>query len=152
VTTPPHAWISTTQFSRTDCFSVDPALGGQAKIDADGYIAGAPELAAEIASSSVSIDLGPKKTAYRRNGVREYVVWRVLDEALDWFILRASEYETLVPGADGILRSKCFPGLWLDAAALVRGDLQRVHAVLHDGLKSAAHQAFVRELQARGAV
>lgn len=35
------------------------AQGGTARIDADGYIRGAPELAAEIAASSVSFDLGP---------------------------------------------------------------------------------------------
>ena len=39
----------------------------------------APELVVEVAASSVSYDLHAKLNAYRRNGVREYVVWRVLD-------------------------------------------------------------------------
>jgi len=53
---------------------IDPACSGHALIDADGYIEGAPELVAEVASSSVSYDLHAKLRVYRRNGVREYIV------------------------------------------------------------------------------
>ena len=45
------------------------------------------------------------------NGVREYVVWRVLDKAIDWFVLRHSQYEPLLLSADGLYRSQVFPGL-----------------------------------------
>jgi Putative restriction endonuclease len=130
-----------------DLLYIEPACGGAIKLDAEGYIVGAPELAGEIAASSASIDLGPKMRAYRRNGVREYVVWRVLDEAIDWFILRGSDFEPLAADAEGVLRSETFPGLWLDAAALIRGDLLRVHAVLQTGLASVEHQAFVERLR-----
>ena len=37
----------------------------------DGYIQGAPELVAEIAASTATIDLREKKRAYRRNGVKK---------------------------------------------------------------------------------
>jgi Uma2 family endonuclease len=57
---------------------VQPEHGGKVRIDEDGYIEGAPDLIAEVAASSVGLDLGNKLTAYRRNGVREYVVWKVL--------------------------------------------------------------------------
>jgi Uma2 family endonuclease len=126
---------------------VDPARGGQARIDADGYVEGAPELAVEVAASSVGIDLGPKLRVYLRNGVREYLVWRVLEQAVDWFVLRQSQYVALSPNADGICQSETFPGLWLDAAALVRGDLVRVHQVLQQGLAHAEHHNFVARLQ-----
>jgi len=36
---------------------------------------------------SASFALHTKLHVYRRNGVREYVVWRVLDQQLDWFVL-----------------------------------------------------------------
>ncbi|HEX5106236.1 MAG TPA: Uma2 family endonuclease, partial [Pirellulaceae bacterium] len=62
---------------------VEPARGGQVKISEDDYIEGAPELVAEVASSSVSFDLNSKLHVYRRCGVKEYVVWRVLDKAID---------------------------------------------------------------------
>jgi Uma2 family endonuclease len=94
--------------------------GGQTRVDEDGYVSGAPELVAEVARSSVSIDLHTKLQAYRRNGVREYLVWRVEDRTLDWFILREGRFETLAPASDGLYRSEALPGLWLDAAALVR--------------------------------
>src|SRR5712692_8113016 len=72
---------------------IDPACGGQARIDADGFLEGAPELVAEVASSSVSYDLHAKMHVYRRNGVREYIVWRVLEQEIDWFVLRSGHYE-----------------------------------------------------------
>ena len=58
---------------------LEPTMGGQARLAPDDYIEGAPELVAEVASSSVSYDLDVKFKVYRRNGVREYIVWRVLD-------------------------------------------------------------------------
>lgn len=127
---------------------VDPALGGQARISDDDYVEGAPELVAEIASSSASYDVGAKLKVYRRNGVREYVVHRVLDGEIDWYVLRGESYEKLSADA-GILKSARFPGLWLDAAAFVRGDLAEVLDILGEGLATAEHAAFVRELTAK---
>jgi len=126
---------------------IEPARGGQATIDADGYVAGAPEMVVEVAASSASIDLNSKLRVYRRNGVREYVVWRVLDEAIDWFVLRQAEYEALRLNATGRLESEVFPGLWLDPAALIRFDLMTVLRVVQEGVASAAHGAFAKSLQ-----
>jgi hypothetical protein len=78
--------------------------------------------------------------------VPEYLAWRVLDRAVDWFALRGDRYEPLAPGPDGILRSEVFPGLWLDPAALIAGDGARLIAVLQEGLASAEHTAFVQRL------
>jgi len=123
-----------------------PQYGGQSG-DRDDYVAGAPELVAEVAASSASYDLHDKLRAYRRNGVCEYVVWRVWDREIDWFVLRAGAYERLDRGADGLYRSEVFPGLWLDAAALIAGDLaQAIHAV-QQGLASVEHAEFVARLQ-----
>src|SRR5207237_10525800 len=102
---------------------IDPNHGGRVVIAEDDYVEGAPELVAEIASSSVSYDLGPKLNVYRRSGVPEYVVWRALDKEIDWFVLREGRYGRLAPATDGVTRSEIFPGLWLDNAAMIRGDL-----------------------------
>jgi len=120
----------------------------KAGIDGDGHINGAPEFVAEVAASTVSQDLGPKLTAYQRNGVSEYLVWRVQDAAIDWFILREGRFDRLLPGADGVTRSEVFPGLWLDEAALLSSDLVRVHTVLRDGLANPTHAAFLAKLAA----
>ncbi len=125
---------------------IDPARGGKARIDEEGYLNGAPEFVAEVAASTVSQDLGPKLNAYRRNGVGEYLVWRVQDAAIDWFVLREGRFDRLLPDADGITRSVVFPGLWLNTAVLLTGDLARVHAVLRDGLADPTHAAFVTKL------
>jgi Uma2 family endonuclease len=127
---------------------IDEAAGGQARISDDDYIEGAPELIVEIAASSVAIDLHAKKQAYRRNGVKEYIVWQVLDRKLCWFYLEEGEYLDLPVDADEILRSRIFPGLWLAVTALLAGDIQHVLAVLQTGLQSAEHTAFVRTLEA----
>lgn len=121
--------------------------GGQARVDEDGYVTGAPELVAEVAVSSVSLDLHAKLHVYRRTGVREYVVWRVEDRALDWFVLRESRYEPLPRTAAGLYQSEVLPGLWLDPAALLRGDLHTVFQVVQQGRASPEHAAFVTQLQ-----
>lgn len=123
-----------------------PDRGGQARVSEDDYLEGAPELIAEIASSSVSFDLHTKKNVYRRCGVREYVVWRVLEGEIDWFALDAGEYKPLAPDANGLLKSRVFPGLWLDPAALVAGDLTTALVAVQAGLTSAEYGPFVRRL------
>ena len=125
---------------------IEPARGGRARITEDDFIAGGPELVAEVAASSVSFDLNTKLNVYQRNGVQEYVVWRVLERQIDWFVLRDSQYERLPLDAEGLLRSVVFPGLWLDPAALLRGDLAAVLAVVQQGLATPEHAAFVARL------
>jgi Uma2 family endonuclease len=131
-----------------DCLLfIQPEHGGQVRISTKGYIDGAPDLVAEVVSSSASYDLGDKLRVYQRFGAREYVVWRVLDRQVDWFVLREERYEPMHPAADGILRSTVFPGLWLDAAALIRGDVYTVLAVVQQGLNSPEHAEFVGRLE-----
>ncbi len=71
----------------------------------------------------------------------------MLDNAIDWFVLRDGQYERLVPGDDGVLRSEAFPGLWLDASALVQHDLPTVLGTLQQGVASPEHAAFVDSLK-----
>jgi hypothetical protein len=78
--------------------------------------------------------------------VQEYIVWRVLDRAIDWFYLANGEYVDLGADADGITRSRQFPGLWLDRSALLKDDMPQVLAQLQTGLASAQHQAFGQSL------
>jgi Uma2 family endonuclease len=127
---------------------IEPQCGGQVRISEDDYVEEAPELVVEVASSSASYDLGPKLEAYRRNGVREYVVWRVLDSEIDWFVLTDGEYRRLEPGADGIYHSKLFPGLWLDRQGLLERNRARVVECVQLGLQSQDHAAFVERLAA----
>jgi Uma2 family endonuclease len=88
----------------------------------DGYIEGAPELVVEVAASSASYDLHDKKEAYRLAGVPEYVVWRVLDEQIDWFRLQNGAYVPVEPDANGMIESTVFPGLRLNVTAMLAGD------------------------------
>ena len=59
---------------------IDQQKGGQSGISDDDYVEGAPELIVEIAASSASYDLHDKLRAYRRNGVKEYLVWLVQEQ------------------------------------------------------------------------
>ncbi len=125
---------------------VEPEFGGQVQISSDDYLEGAPELIAEVAASSAAYDLGDKKKAYRRNGVREYLVWQMFENKLDWFVLQDDEYVPLLPDEAGIIRSRVFPGLWLSIESLLSGDMLQVMAILQQGLNSPKHQAFVQQL------
>ncbi len=116
---------------------IDPELGGQAQIDEDDFLVGAPELVVEVAASTSSYDLHQKLAVYRRNGVREYVVWRVNDRKIDWFEWNEGVYDRLEPDAEGCYQSRIFPGLVLDAASIITGDMKRVSEVQKSGLSEA---------------
>ena len=143
---PPFASIWTGVPQPDAVLLIDASAGGQSYLGEDGYIEGAPELVAEIAASSAAIDLGDKKRAYRRNGVQEYIVWQVFDQKIDWFSWQNGDYVSLLPDEDGVIRSSIFPGLWLQVAAMLDGNMVQVIAVLQAGLNSVEHQAFVQRL------
>ncbi len=122
--------------------------GGQSKITEKGYIEGAPELVAEISNSSADYDLNAKFRVYQKCKAKEYVVWRVEDEEILWFALADDRFVRLAADANGVYKSPTFPGLWLDAPALLRDDAKAVLAVLSLGLASPEHAAFVDKLAA----
>lgn len=126
---------------------IDHDKGGQSRISADDYVEGAPELCIEIAASTAAYDLHQKKRAYRRNGVREYLVWLTEDRCILFWELKEGDYCEIAPDADGILKSRVFPGLWLDTAALLAGNLKQALNVVQQGVASAEHAAFSDKLQ-----
>lgn len=110
---------------------VHAETGGHSR-EVNDYVFGGPELIAEIAGSSAAIDLHEKREAYRRAGVQEYIVWRVFDEAIDWWELREGDYVPIEPDNEGVIRSRIFPGLRLRPADLLAGDLAAVLARQRD--------------------
>ncbi|WP_424099084.1 Uma2 family endonuclease [Moorena producens] len=122
---------------------IDQQKGGQSRISDDDYVEGAPELIVEIAASSASYDLHDKLRAYRRNGVKEYLVWLVQEQQFRWYELDAGEYVQQQPDQLGVVSSNVFPGLQLAVGALLPGEMQRVLSVLQEGIESEAHQHFV---------
>jgi Uma2 family endonuclease len=130
-----------------DGFLFIPAeLGGQSGVDEEGYLTGAPELVGEIARSSRRFDLNEKKADYERAGVQEYLVVELDPNRIHWFFRRANRFQKLRPGPDGIYRSKVFPGLWLDPAAIFAGDRARRDEVVEEGVRTPEHAAFVAKL------
>ena len=65
--------------------------------------------------------------------------------------MRDGRFEPLLADPDGMFRSRVFPGLWLDPAALFRNDKPALIAALQRGLASPEHAAFVAELERRRA-
>ena len=126
---------------------IRPECGGATTLT-DGYVTGAPEWLGEIAASSASYDLHTKLQEYLRTGVPEYVVWRVWDRAIDWFARSGKEYQK-IELENGVYRSRIFHGLWLDAEALLAGDMPRVLAVLQEGLATPEHTVFCDQLRQR---
>jgi len=120
--------------------------GGQSRINDAEYLEGSPELVVEIASSTESIDLHAKRCDYENAGVCEYVVVALRQERVFWFILRDGNFVEHQCDEGGVFRSKVFPGLWLDPAALLRLDRDRMRGVLSQGLASAEHAQFVERL------
>lgn len=127
---------------------IQPDHGGSVQISADDYIERAPELVAEVSASTLQFDLDAKFQAYERNQVREYLVWKVAERQIDWFVNRVTGFEPLTRDANGILRSEAFPGLWLDPVALAeKDDMPRVLQVLQQGLATPEHDVFIERLR-----
>ena len=70
------------------------------------------------------------------------IVWRALVDG---------KYETMEPDTDGVLKSHCFPGLWLDTEAYFSGNRKKISQTLRAGLATPAHAQFVEELARRAA-
>jgi hypothetical protein len=68
------------------------------------------------------------------------------ERELRWFDLR--EDRELALADDRICRIVSFPGLWIDAEALLVGDDARLLETLHRGLVTAEHADFVARLAA----
>jgi Uma2 family endonuclease len=126
-----------------------PEYGGRTQVENE-YLTGAPELLIEVASSTEAIDLHRKKASYEAAGIDEYIVTLLRGRDVRWFVLENGVYQLLPPGEDGILRSRRFPGLWLDPQALLRNDLQRLREVLEQGLASPEHGKWVKRLAEAG--
>lgn len=124
----------------------DPEKGARSRTERRGYVAGAPELVAEVAVSSASIDLGAKFRAYQRNGVQEYLVWRAQENRIDWWELVDGEYRLLAPDESGVIESRVFAGLRLAADCLLNGKTAEAYAELQRGIASEAHRAFAETL------
>lgn len=121
--------------------------GGNAFVDADDYLQGAPELLVEVAGSSAAIDLNQKLQVYRRNGVAEYLVLLTYEQEVRWYAFEQGEIVQIEPDADGVLRSRVFPGLHLQPTRFWAGDLAGVLDVLRGGLGTLEHATFVEHLR-----
>ena len=125
-----------------------PEYGGGSWVE-EKYLHGVPELVAEVCAASASYDLHQKYDLYQSAGIPEYLAVVVFEQEIRWHELVDGRYRTFPPDADGLYRSRIFPGLWLDGQALLAGDLRRVLERLQEGVDSAEHQQFIAHLAAK---
>ncbi len=129
--------------------AIRPERGGLGWIDEKRYLHGPVELVAEVAYSSASKDLHLKRDLYQTLGCLEYLIHVVeAPGKVVWLTLEDGRYRDLAPEG-GVLRSRVFPGLWLDVGAYLAGDWVTVDATLRRGLATPEHAAFVAELARR---
>ncbi|WP_369011299.1 hypothetical protein [Nodosilinea sp. LEGE 07088] len=65
---------------------------------------------------------------------------------MEWLHLVEGVYTPLPVEADGMVRSRVFPGLWLAVGDLLNQNMAQVLAVLHDGLQSTDYRHGVQSL------
>jgi hypothetical protein len=119
--------------------------GGQSRVNDDQYYEGPPELLAEIAHSTRSLDMNQKRQDYEQAGVLEYLVLCIEERELHWFSFASRRM--IRPDRQGVARSRVFPGLWISVAALLDRDGPRLIETVQKGLSSRAHATFVRRLE-----
>jgi hypothetical protein len=99
-----------------------------------------------IAHSGHAIDLHDKRREYQQYGAREYIVLSLRDRKFHWFDMESDRPIDADP--DGIVRGRTFPGLWMDPAAVLTKNYQRLMEVLQQGLATPEHAEFVKRLAA----
>ena len=141
-------WLMSGSAPQPDAYlRILPSHGGQS--GNEGPLgAGAPELAVEICVTSTEVDFGPKLALYQLAGVWEYITVEQFGQRMIWRVLENGAYVAQTLPADGIVRSRVFPGLWLDLAAFWADDGAKMLAVLNEGLASQDHRDFVAQLAA----
>ena len=82
----------------------------------------------------------------KRPACSEYLVFLVREQEIRWHRLINGVFHVVAADADGIMRSSVFPGLWLDAGAILAGDMAKVFTVLTKGLNTPEHADFVARL------
>jgi len=120
-----------------------PECGGQSRTE-DNFVVGPPELIAEIAHTSWAIDMGGKYDDYRRYGVQDYLVLDLYNRQFRWFDLKVDL--ELKADADGVMRIRRFPGLWLNTVAILAGDFRAMRATLEAGMASTEYREFAQRL------
>ena len=144
-------WLMLGQSPQPDSFlRILPSHGGAARVE-QGLLEGSPELATEICVSSSRRERGPKLALYQRAGVNEYIMVEWAEKRIVWRALAEGQYNTIEADADGVLKSRCFPGLWLDIDAYFSGDRKKISRTLRSGLATTEHAQFVEELARRAA-
>jgi Uma2 family endonuclease len=123
-----------------------PDWGGRSKTSPDDYVVGPPDLVAEIAHGTRTLDLNQKRRDYQAAGVVEYAVLSLKEQALYWFHFPSDR--PIRANRQGVFRSRVFPGLWVDGPALLARDGPRSAAAVQEGLASRGHAAFVKRLAA----
>ncbi|MFT3878951.1 MAG: Uma2 family endonuclease [Gemmatales bacterium] len=120
---------------------------GQLVIADDGYLEGVPELVVEVSASTISVDSKEKFRVYEKQGVKEYLLWNTQADTITWFARNKNKFVAMKPNRAGIIQSKTFPGLWLDVAAMLEGDLTQVMKTLNEGLTSGPHVKYVKRFE-----
>ncbi len=126
------------------CLWLEPDVGGQTCINDRGYLTGAPELIIEIAASSASYDLYEKKDLYERLGVREYLVWRTEERAIDVFEMRGNSFQRVDLRPEDQWKSRVFAGLVIDLPAIVKLDYETAYRTLESSIALPEHQEFCK--------
>ena len=126
---------------------IRPEHGGQVRISEDDYIEGAPNSSRRSPPAASATTWGRSSTPIAATACASTSSGGCSIARSTGIVNREGRFELVPPPADGILRSEVFPGLWLDPAALVRGDGTAVQAVLQQGLNSPEHAEFVARLE-----
>ena len=122
--------------------------GGQSRMSEDDYVVGAPELVAEIAHSSRSIDLHAKPGITSGTACwSTSLPTSATTGSRGLTFARTRRFPSTPTASCGV---RTFPGLWIDSAALFGNDHDRLMATLQQGLASPEHAAFVQRLAAAG--
>lgn len=118
----------------------------QCEATEEGFI-GPPNFVLDVFESNELDEYEKRKAAYGRCGVTEYVAVIADSEVrCEWNRNNGTEFETVAPDENGVIKSKAMPGLWFSADHLAKRDWWAMGDLIERGISRLGHHEFMETI------
>ena len=118
----------------------------QCQPSAEGF-QGPPNFVLDVFNWGETAEYERRRDLFERFGVTEYVALEDTHApTLHWNRENGGRFQEIEPDADGLIKSKALPGLWIPTRALAARDWWSVLAAIERGASRRGHHEFVETI------
>ena len=111
------------------------------------HFSGPPNFVLDVFDSSELEEYATRKKAFERFGVTEYVAI-VTGEVTkcEWNRNNDSQFESIAPDENGVIKSKALPGLWFSTSPLENPDEWALGTQIEEGMSRLGHHELMETI------